>query len=103
MRLRRTIPARAIVSGFAIAVFSLAASASSASREFESQLSLEPIRELTTWFPKLVAAFDGFVASEQKKQFKRRVRTLVQKLQSLENRKVEFQAFLDKAPNLPTE
>jgi hypothetical protein len=103
MRLRRTIPTRAIVSGFAVAVISLTAPIIRASSEFESRLSLEPIKELTTWFPKLVAAFDGFVQLEQKKQFKRRVQTLVRSLQTLEHRKERFQAFLETAPNLPKE
>jgi hypothetical protein len=103
MRLRKTIPTRAIVSGFAVAVISLTAPVVRASSELESRLSLEPIKELTTWFPKLVAAFDGFVQIEQKKQFKRRVQTLVRSLQTLEHRKLKFQAFLERAPNLPKE
>jgi len=95
---------RAIISWLVIAIiFSTTPAAKADPPELESQLALKPIERLTNWFPKLVASFDGFVDVEQKKQFRRRVQALAREIRKLENKKLEFSAFLKTAPQLSDE
>jgi len=95
---------RAIISWWVITILSLTTPVAKAGPpKLESQLALKPIERLTNWFPKLVASFDGFVDVEQKKQFRRRVQALAREIRKLENKKLEFSAFLKTAPQLSDE
>jgi hypothetical protein len=67
----------------------------------EKELGLQPLKQLVSWFPQLVATFDRFVHDEERKQFIRRLEELAKSLQSLESRKIEFNVILEATPSKP--